>query len=104
MTIAQEEIFGPVLVLQPYDTVEEAVHLANNTDYGLHASVWAKDDSEAIDIANRIDAGMITINNGAFNPAAPFGGYKHSGLGREFGNFGFEEFLEVKTMQTSKTL
>ncbi len=104
MTIAKEEIFGPVLVLQPYESVEEAVFLANNTDYGLHASVWAKDDAEAIDMANRIDAGMVTINNGAFNPVAPFGGYKHSGLGREFGNFGFEEFLEVKTMQTSKKL
>lgn len=104
MRIAKEEIFGPVLVLQPYDSLEDAVFLANNSEYGLHASVWAQDDDEAIGVANRIEAGMITINDGAFNPIAPFGGYKHSGLGREFGSFGFEEFLEVKTMQTSKTL
>lgn len=104
MKIAQEEIFGPVLVLQPYDSLEEAISLANDTDYGLHAAVWAGDDDEAIDVANRIDAGMITINNGVSNPLSPFGGYKHSGLGREFGTFGFEEFLEIKSMQTSKKL
>lgn len=104
MTIAQEEIFGPVLAIQAYEDIQEAIAIANNTVYGLHASVWAKDDAEAIDVAAKIEAGMVTINDGVFNPLAPFGGYKQSGLGREFGLFGFEDFLEIKTMQTSKKL
>jgi len=99
MRIAQEEIFGPVLVLQGYDTVEEAVDIANGTVYGLHAAVWAGSTDEALEVASRIDAGMVTVNDGALNMAAPFGGYKHSGLGREFGRFGFEEFLEVKKVE-----
>ncbi|MFC5996438.1 aldehyde dehydrogenase family protein [Pseudonocardia hispaniensis] len=101
MRIAQEEIFGPVLAIQPYDSADEAIELANDTVYGLHAAVWSADESDAMRVAGQIQAGMVRINDGAFNPLAPFGGYKQSGLGREFGEWGFEEFLEVKSMQTS---
>lgn len=101
MSIAQEEVFGPVLSIQPYDTEEEAIELANNTIYGLHASVWSRDEDRAIEVASQVQAGMVKINDGAFNPLAPYGGYKQSGVGREFGTYGFEEFLEIKTLQTN---
>jgi (Z)-2-((N-methylformamido)methylene)-5-hydroxybutyrolactone dehydrogenase len=99
MRVAREEIFGPVLVLQPYDTEEEAVRLANDTDYGLAAGVWSADPDRALAVARRIRAGQVEVNGGAFNPVAPFGGYKQSGLGREYGRHGLEEFLEVKAVQ-----
>ena len=99
MTIAQEEIFGPVLVIQPYDSEEEAVAIANDTVYGLAAGVWAGDPERAKSVGRRIRAGQVEINGGQFNPAAPFGGYKQSGVGREYGAIGFEEFLEIKSMQ-----
>ena len=99
MTIAREEIFGPVLVLMPYDTEDEAVEIANDTDYGLAGGVWSGDPEHAKSVARRLRTGQVEINGGAFNPAAPFGGYKQSGNGREFGSFGLEEFLEVKAMQ-----
>ena len=99
MTIAREEIFGPVLVIMPYDTEEEAVEIANDTDYGLAGGVWSSDPEHAKAVARRLRTGQVEVNGGSFNPAAPFGGYKQSGNGREFGSFGLEEFLEVKAMQ-----
>ncbi len=99
MTIAREEIFGPVLVLIPYDSEDEAVDIANDTDYGLGGGVWSGDPDHAKAVARRLRTGQVEVNGGSFNPMAPFGGYKQSGNGREFGSFGLEEFLEVKAMQ-----
>ncbi|MBI4934344.1 MAG: aldehyde dehydrogenase family protein [Actinobacteria bacterium] len=99
MTIAQEEIFGPVLSIIPYDTEEEAIEIANDSIYGLAGGVWSGDADHAKAVARRIRAGQVEVNGGAFNPSAPFGGYKQSGLGREAGKFGLEEFLEVKALQ-----
>ncbi len=99
MTIAQEEIFGPVLSIMPYDSEEEAIEIANDTIYGLAGGVWSGDADRAKAVARRIRAGQVEVNGGAFNPGAPFGGYKQSGLGREAGKFGLEEFLEVKALQ-----
>jgi aldehyde dehydrogenase (NAD+) len=99
MTIGREEIFGPVLVIQPYDGEEDAVRIANSTDYGLAGGVWAGDQERAIAVARRLRTGQIEINGGAFNPAAPFGGYGQSGHGRENGRFGLEELLQVKSLQ-----
>jgi aldehyde dehydrogenase (NAD+) len=99
MTIAREEIFGPVLVIIPYDTEDEAVEIANDTDYGLAGGVWSGDQEHAEMVARRLRTGQVEVNGGGFNPSAPFGGYKQSGNGREFGAFGLEEFLEVKSMQ-----
>jgi aldehyde dehydrogenase (NAD+)/betaine-aldehyde dehydrogenase len=99
MTIAQEEIFGPVLSIIPYDSEDEAVELANDTIYGLAGGVWSGDAERAKRVARRIRSGQVEVNGGAFNPMAPFGGYKQSGHGREYGKFGLEEFLEVKAMQ-----
>ncbi|MDE3044776.1 MAG: aldehyde dehydrogenase family protein [Acidobacteriota bacterium] len=99
MTIAQEEIFGPVLSIIPYDTEEEAVAIANDSNYGLAGGVWAGSDEKAFEVARKIRTGQVEINGGAFNIVAPFGGYKQSGIGRELGRYGFEEFLEVKAIQ-----
>jgi aldehyde dehydrogenase (NAD+)/betaine-aldehyde dehydrogenase len=99
MTIAREEIFGPVLVIIPYDSEEEAVEIANDTEYGLAGGVWSGDPERAKAVARRLRTGQVEVNGGGFNPMAPFGGYKQSGNGREFGAFGLEEFLEVKAMQ-----
>jgi acyl-CoA reductase-like NAD-dependent aldehyde dehydrogenase len=99
MTIAQEEIFGPVLSIIPYESEEDAVRIANDTPYGLSGGVWAGDAERAKKVARRIRTGQIEVNGGAFNPNAPFGGYKQSGYGREYGQHGFEEFLEIKSMQ-----
>ena len=99
MTIAQEEIFGPVLSILPYDDEEEAVRIANDTVYGLAGGVWSGDAERAKAVARRIRTGQVEINGGAFNPLAPFGGYKQSGHGRELGHFGLEEFLQVKSLQ-----
>jgi acyl-CoA reductase-like NAD-dependent aldehyde dehydrogenase len=99
MTIAQEEIFGPVLVLIPYDTEDEAVEIANDTIYGLAGGVWSGDAERAKAVARRIRTGQVEVNGGGFNPLAPFGGYKQSGHGRELGKFGLEEYLETKSMQ-----
>ncbi len=99
MTIAREEIFGPVLCIMPYDSEEEAVEIANDTDYGLAGGVWSADRDRAVAMARRLRTGQVEVNGGAFNPLAPFGGYKQSGNGREYGPFGFEEFLEVKSLQ-----
>ncbi|MHB2028294.1 MAG: aldehyde dehydrogenase family protein [Acidimicrobiales bacterium] len=99
MTIAQEEIFGPVLSIIPYDTEEEAIAIANDSSYGLAGGVWAGSDERAFEVARKIRTGQVEINGGAFNVVAPFGGYKQSGVGRELGKYGFEEFLEVKSIQ-----
>ncbi|MFW6641805.1 aldehyde dehydrogenase family protein [Nocardiopsis algeriensis] len=99
MRIAQEEIFGPVLVLIPYGTEDEAVAIANDTVYGLNAAVWAGDAEQGLAVARRLRAGQIELNGGAYNPRAPFGGYKRSGNGREAGLPGLEEFCEVKSVQ-----
>jgi acyl-CoA reductase-like NAD-dependent aldehyde dehydrogenase len=99
MTIAQEEIFGPVLSILPYDNLDEAVEIANGTVYGLAGAVFSADKDKAIAIARRMKTGQVEVNGGAFNPNAPFGGYKQSGIGRELGEYGFEEFLEIKSLQ-----
>lgn len=99
MTIAQEEIFGPVLSILPYDDIDDAVEIANGTVYGLAGAVFSADKDKAIAIAKRMKTGQVEINGGAFNPNAPFGGYKQSGIGRELGEYGFEEFLEIKSLQ-----
>ena len=99
MTIAQEEIFGPVLSIIPYDTEDEAVEIANGTIYGLAGGVWSGDPAHAEQVARRLRTGQIDINGAMYNPLAPFGGYKQSGVGRENGRIGFEEFLETKSLQ-----
>jgi aldehyde dehydrogenase (NAD+) len=99
MTIAQEEIFGPVLSIIPYKDEEDAVRIANDTPYGLAGAVWSKDEARAQRVARRIRAGQVDINGGAFNMNAPFGGFKQSGHGREAGVYGLEEFLEYKSLQ-----
>ncbi|HKE76141.1 MAG TPA: aldehyde dehydrogenase family protein [Acidimicrobiales bacterium] len=99
MTIAQEEIFGPVLSIIGYEDEDDAAAIANDTVYGLAGGVWAADGDRAKAFARRIRTGQIEVNGGAFNPNAPFGGFKNSGYGREYGSYGFEEFLEVKSMQ-----
>jgi betaine-aldehyde dehydrogenase len=99
MTIAREEIFGPVLSIIPYDTEEEAIAIANGTPYGLAGAVWSGDPERAERVARQMRTGQVDINGGRFNPAAPFGGYKQSGIGRERGRFGLEEFVETKAMQ-----
>jgi acyl-CoA reductase-like NAD-dependent aldehyde dehydrogenase len=98
-TLAQEEIFGPVLVVIPYQDVEDAINIANSTIYGLGGAVWAGTDEAAMKVARRMRTGQVDINGGPFNAHAPFGGYKQSGNGRENGVYGFEEFLEFKSMQ-----
>ena len=98
-TLAQEEIFGPVLVVIPYKDEEDALRIANSTIYGLGGAVWAGTDQEAMTVARRMRTGQVDINGGPFNANAPFGGYKQSGNGRENGIYGFEEFLEFKSMQ-----
>jgi aldehyde dehydrogenase (NAD+) len=95
--IAQEEIFGPVLSVIPYADDEEAVAIANNSIYGLSGGVFGEPD-HAMAVARRMRTGQVSVNAGQFNPAAPFGGYKQSGNGRELGRFGLEEFLEVKAI------
>jgi acyl-CoA reductase-like NAD-dependent aldehyde dehydrogenase len=99
MTIAQEEIFGPVLSIMPYDSEEEALEIANSTIYGLAGGVWAGDQEQAVAFARRMEAGQVDVNGGSFNPLAPFGGFKQSGVGRELGRYGLEEYLEVKSLQ-----
>jgi acyl-CoA reductase-like NAD-dependent aldehyde dehydrogenase len=99
MTIARDEIFGPVLSIIPYDTEEEAIDIANDTEYGLAGGVWSSDPERAKALARRLRTGQVEVNGGGFNPMAPFGGYKQSGNGREFGSFGLDEYLETKAMQ-----
>jgi acyl-CoA reductase-like NAD-dependent aldehyde dehydrogenase len=99
MTIAQEEIFGPVLSIIPYDSEDEAAEIANDTIYGLAGGVWSDDPDHAKQFARRMRTGQVEINGATFNPLAPFGGYKQSGHGRELGPFGLDEFFEIKAIQ-----
>lgn len=99
MAIAREEVFGPVLVVMAYDDEDEAVAIANGTDYGLAATVWGATPAAALPVARRLRAGQVDINGAPFNPQAPFGGFRRSGLGRENGRFGIEEFLEPVSLQ-----
>jgi aldehyde dehydrogenase (NAD+) len=98
MRVAQEEIFGPVLVIQPYEDEEDAVRIANATIYGLSSHVQSADQEAARRVARRIRAGQVHINYPAWSGYAPFGGYRQSGNGREYGVFGLEEYLEVKAI------
>ncbi|MFV8232867.1 aldehyde dehydrogenase family protein [Mycolicibacterium fortuitum] len=97
--LGQEEVFGPVLAITPYTDADDALRIANGTPYGLSGAVWAGSDDEAIEFARRVHTGQLDINGGAYNPSAPFGGYKKSGIGRELGRFGFEEYLQTKSLQ-----
>ncbi|MEU0371005.1 aldehyde dehydrogenase family protein [Streptomyces sp. NPDC006283] len=99
MTIAQEEIFGPVVSLLKYEDEDDALAIANGTVYGLAGAVWAGDELEAVAFARRMDTGQVDINGGRFNPLAPFGGYKQSGVGRELGPHGLAEYLQTKSLQ-----
>ncbi|GAB1330527.1 aldehyde dehydrogenase family protein [Streptomyces sennicomposti] len=99
MTVAQEEIFGPVLSILRYDDEDDALRIANGTVYGLAGAVWAGDEEEAVAFARRMDTGQVDINGGRFNPLAPFGGYKQSGVGRELGRYGLAEYLQTKSLQ-----
>lgn len=98
MTIAREEIFGPVLTMIPFDTEEEAIEIANDTDYGLAAYFSTSDNERAQRVASQLRAGMVRLNGASHGYAAPFGGYKQSGNGREWGEFGFDDFLEIKAV------
>lgn len=97
--LGQEEVFGPVLAVIPFRDEDDAVRIANGTPYGLAGAVWAADLDRAIAFARRIQTGQLDLNGGAYNPVAPFGGYKKSGVGRELGRAGFEEFLQTKSLQ-----
>ena len=99
MTIAREEIFGPVLVVIPYEDEEDAIRIANDSEYGLSGGVWSADQERARAVARRLRTGTVQVNGGVYYGAdAPFGGYKQSGIGREMGPEGFEEYLETKTI------
>ncbi|MEV4772179.1 aldehyde dehydrogenase family protein [Micromonospora humida] len=97
--LAQEEVFGPVLAVIPVDDEEAAVAVANDSRYGLAGAVWSADEQRAVRVARRIRTGAVDINGAPFNPLAPFGGYKQSGLGRELGRYGLDEFLQTKAIQ-----
>ena len=99
MKIAQEEIFGPVCTILPYDGEEDAIRIANDTIYGLGGAVWSRDPEHARRVARRIRTAQLDINGAPFNPFAPFGGVKQSGNGRELGKYGLEEYLEPKALQ-----
>ncbi|MFA7438231.1 aldehyde dehydrogenase family protein [Castellaniella sp.] len=97
--VAQEEIFGPVLSILGYDDEEHAIRVANDSPYGLSGAIWSADTEHAVRVARRIRTGQLDINGAAFNILAPFGGFKQSGIGRELGQYGLDEFLELKSLQ-----
>jgi betaine-aldehyde dehydrogenase len=97
--LGQEEVFGPVLAVIPFRDEDDAVRIANGTRYGLAGAVWAEDTDHAIAFARRVQTGQLDLNGGMYNPLAPFGGYKQSGVGRELGRAGVEEFLQTKSLQ-----
>ncbi len=98
-TVEQEEVFGPVLSVIPYASEDQAVEIANDTPYGLSGGVFSGDQERGVAMARRLRTGMVDVNGGRFNHLAPFGGYKQSGNGRELGEYGLEEFLEIKSLQ-----
>lgn len=97
--LGQEEVFGPVLAVIPFRDEEDALRIANGTAYGLSGAVWAENLDRAVGFARRVQTGQLDLNGGSYNPVAPFGGYKKSGIGRELGRAGFEEFLQTKSLQ-----
>lgn len=97
--LGQQEVFGPVLAVIPFKDTDEALAIANGTPYGLSGAVWAADNDTAVAFARQVQTGQLDINGGKYNPAAPFGGYKKSGIGRELGRIGFEEYLQTKSLQ-----
>jgi len=99
MAIAQEEVFGPVLTIIPYDTEADAIAIANDSPYGLAGGVWAGTSERALGVARQLRTGQVDINGGRFNALAPFGGYKKSGIGREIGPLALEEFFQLKSIQ-----
>ena len=99
MQIAREEIFGPVLSIMCYRDEDEAIQIANDSNYGLAGAVWSGNSDRAERVACKLRTGQVDINGGRFNVLAPFGGYRQSGNGRELGRYGLEEFLEVKSLQ-----
>ena len=101
MTIAREEIFGPVLCMIPYSNIDEAIEIANDTDYGLSGYVYGASTEEAMAVARRMRTGMVHLNGATIDISAPFGGYKQSGNGREWGTHGIEDFLELKSVMTA---
>ena len=96
MLIAREEVFGPVLAILPYDDEDQAIQIANDSPYGLAGYIQSENIEHARAVAKRIRAGTVFLNGNNFDPNAPFGGYKQSGNGREWGDFAFDDFLEVK--------
>jgi aldehyde dehydrogenase (NAD+) len=98
MTIAREEIFGPVLSVIAYDSDDEAIRIANDSKYGLHAAVFGSDLSRARRVASQLRAGRVVINGMTDDPQAPWGGFKYSGIGREYGAFGIEAFVETRAI------
>ena len=99
MVVAREEIFGPVLVVIPADSDDEAVQIANDSDYGLSGGVWSSDEQRAVSVARRLRTGQVAVNGGRFNVRAPFGGYRLSGVGRELGEHGLAEYFELTSLQ-----
>lgn len=97
--LGQEEVFGPVLAIIAFDDDADALRIANCTPYGLSGAVWAGETDRAIAFARAVQTGQLDINGGRYNPIAPFGGYKKSGVGRELGRAGFEEYLQTKSLQ-----
>ncbi|MTD57596.1 aldehyde dehydrogenase family protein [Amycolatopsis pithecellobii] len=100
MRIAREEIFGPVLCVIPFEDDEDAIRIANDTTYGLSAAVWSSDPARADRVARELRAGSVFVNNAQMDLLAPFGGYRQSGIGREMGRYGIEEFFELKTLRS----
>jgi aldehyde dehydrogenase (NAD+) len=98
MAIAQEEIFGPVLSVIAYDSEDEAIRIANDSKFGLHSAVLGTDTQRARRVASQLQAGRVVINNMTDDPDAPWGGFKFSGVGREYGRYGIEAFLEPKAI------
>ena len=98
MTIAQEEIFGPVVAVIAYDGEDEAIAVANDSIYGLSGSVWSSDSERARSVAKRVRTGNIGVNHFMLDMGGPFGGFKHSGLGREYGIEGIDEYVELQQM------